>query len=637
MHSLTKKLLQGLEELKLNPGSPVVSGVYKPVFDIFVHQTIGEIDLTQPQNIDKAKTLFEKLPSVSGKLEDLEGIYKTAQNHCDFGLHELRLDRNQGASELDLQKKGADLIAKSVTHVTIAANLPETHIDNPKIIQRLSGEIYAQKNLGENPNLATDLKTTINNVVRDSAAPVLENNVVENLVTKAVTNTVNKPGGGINSAVLAAASLLLTLLTQPPQELSDETSQQSEEGSETEEKTGTSGLGTALGAGYAFLSGRKTEEEEEENKKEEEEKKETTDVGQEEKPAEQESKPVSLPTPVTPAAQVVSPITTISSFRNIASSLRGISNNVGSLLKMGLGKFFKKAAGWLATALSGGTTKILGLFSKGAGKLLSFLGGFGGGLGQTDVGDSLKKAGIAIALIIVVPLLLIIGLSFFESAVLKPTALVTSTTSSGMGTNSSSFLDCQTGMGGGEGITGKTCPVNITPIVSPYPTAGTTLRNVPRGFPLSASCVTQPPRGSFTHQSLNAIDLGEIALFNSWEIRATHPGRVIWADWFGGYGMAVLLEDLDHRFVTYYGHILEGSVSPNVKVGNQVAEGTLLGIVDNNGFSTGDHLHYEIRGPRGSTSEDFWGSKTGEFGEIGSIINFVPDCKTWSCQSYCNK
>ena len=608
MHVLTKKLLLGLEDLKHNPGSPVVGGVYKQTFDVFIHQTIGGIDLTQPQNIDKAKTQLEQLPSVSGKLEDLEKIYKVAQNHCDFGLHELRLDKNQGVSEADLQTKSADLIAKSVAHVTIATSLPETHLDNPKIVQRLSAEIYSKKELALVPDLTNDLKTTINHVVADAQAPALENKTVESLANKAAINITGKSGGGINLAILSSAALIVALLNRPSEEPPEEVNKP-----ETEEGGGggTFGQLTGLGLGAILTRGDTNEKE----------------------TSEQKQPPIApvQPGPIIPKMPVPISISAPTALKSITSS---IINSFGGFFKKSLGGIFKKALNWGLTAISGGVSKLLAGALKTGGKLLPFFGT----TSQADPGNLLKKASIVIALIIVIPLLLIIGLSYFDTAILKPTALVTSTTPSSSGTASSvsSSPGCQTGVGGGETVAGEPCPIDVTLVVFAYPTPGTTTGIVPQGFPVSSSCVTQPPRSSGTHSNLNAVDIAPVNQDDVLVIRATHPGKVIHVGDFGGYGLAVLLEDSDKRYITYYGHLLPGKV--NVNLGDQINTGTELGIVDSRGVSTGNHLHYEIRGPRDLSSTDkYWGSKTGEFGEIGTIMNFIPDCKTWSCQWFCNK
>ncbi len=73
-------------------------------------------------------------------------------------------------------------------------------------------------------------------------------------------------------------------------------------------------------------------------------------------------------------------------------------------------------------------------------------------------------------------------------------------------------------------------------------------------------------------------------------VRATAGGRVASAGWAGGYGRMV---EIDHGngLSTRYGHLSE----IQVKVGDHVQAGQVLGAVGSTGRSTGPHLHYETR------------------------------------------
>jgi murein DD-endopeptidase MepM/ murein hydrolase activator NlpD len=71
---------------------------------------------------------------------------------------------------------------------------------------------------------------------------------------------------------------------------------------------------------------------------------------------------------------------------------------------------------------------------------------------------------------------------------------------------------------------------------------------------------------------------------------AVAPGRVILARYNGGYGYNVMIEHQGGA-VTVYGH----SSKLMVKEGQYVEAGQLLGLTGNTGFSTGPHLHFEIR------------------------------------------
>jgi murein DD-endopeptidase MepM/ murein hydrolase activator NlpD len=73
-------------------------------------------------------------------------------------------------------------------------------------------------------------------------------------------------------------------------------------------------------------------------------------------------------------------------------------------------------------------------------------------------------------------------------------------------------------------------------------------------------------------------------------VRATANGKVASAGWAGGYGRMV---EIDHGngLSTRYGHLSE----INVKVGDQIKIGQVIGAVGSTGRSTGPHLHYETR------------------------------------------
>jgi len=73
-------------------------------------------------------------------------------------------------------------------------------------------------------------------------------------------------------------------------------------------------------------------------------------------------------------------------------------------------------------------------------------------------------------------------------------------------------------------------------------------------------------------------------------IYATADGRVEMAQWYGGYGNFV---EIDHggQMETRYGHMQ----NYNVREGQTVKKGDLIGWVGSTGRSTGPHLHYEVR------------------------------------------
>jgi murein DD-endopeptidase MepM/ murein hydrolase activator NlpD len=73
------------------------------------------------------------------------------------------------------------------------------------------------------------------------------------------------------------------------------------------------------------------------------------------------------------------------------------------------------------------------------------------------------------------------------------------------------------------------------------------------------------------------------------DIFATGNGTIQSAGWKQGYGNCV---EINHGFgyLTLYGHMHK----INVRVGQKVKRGDVIGLVGNTGKSTGPHLHYEV-------------------------------------------
>ena len=73
-------------------------------------------------------------------------------------------------------------------------------------------------------------------------------------------------------------------------------------------------------------------------------------------------------------------------------------------------------------------------------------------------------------------------------------------------------------------------------------------------------------------------------------IYAAEAGTVILAEWYGGYGNAIVI-DHGGGITTLYGHNEELYVS----VGQQVSRGETIAGAGSTGWSTGPHLHFEVR------------------------------------------
>jgi murein DD-endopeptidase MepM/ murein hydrolase activator NlpD len=73
-------------------------------------------------------------------------------------------------------------------------------------------------------------------------------------------------------------------------------------------------------------------------------------------------------------------------------------------------------------------------------------------------------------------------------------------------------------------------------------------------------------------------------------VKAADDGEVIFAGWWDGYGKAIVV-DHGRSISTVYGHLSR----IYKQVGTVVAKGQIIGLVGSTGYSTGPHLHFEVR------------------------------------------
>lgn len=73
-------------------------------------------------------------------------------------------------------------------------------------------------------------------------------------------------------------------------------------------------------------------------------------------------------------------------------------------------------------------------------------------------------------------------------------------------------------------------------------------------------------------------------------IRAARSGRVLWAGWKKAYGNTIIV-DVGNGMTVLYGH----ASKLGVRAGQPVAAGEYIGNVGSTGWSTGPHLHFEVR------------------------------------------
>jgi murein DD-endopeptidase MepM/ murein hydrolase activator NlpD len=73
-------------------------------------------------------------------------------------------------------------------------------------------------------------------------------------------------------------------------------------------------------------------------------------------------------------------------------------------------------------------------------------------------------------------------------------------------------------------------------------------------------------------------------------VKAAGTGKVIQTGWFGGYGNCVIIDHGGGR-CTLYGHMSSITCSS----GSNIKQGEEVGKVGSTGYSTGPHLHFEVR------------------------------------------
>ena len=123
------------------------------------------------------------------------------------------------------------------------------------------------------------------------------------------------------------------------------------------------------------------------------------------------------------------------------------------------------------------------------------------------------------------------------------------------------------------------------------------IRVTSAGFLRPISGRITSPCGWRTHPIFNSRTFHsgvDIAGPNRGSIRASNEGKVIYSGWYGGYGKVVIL---DHGTVngkptsTLYAHMSSTKVSQ----GQYVKKGDVIGYEGTTGYSTGPHVHFEVR------------------------------------------
>ncbi len=84
----------------------------------------------------------------------------------------------------------------------------------------------------------------------------------------------------------------------------------------------------------------------------------------------------------------------------------------------------------------------------------------------------------------------------------------------------------------------------------------------------------------------NGLDIGQD---EGTPVKAINHGRVLIADYMIGTGYTIIIEH-GYGLKSWYYHM----VSLNVKTGDMIKKGDIIGLVGSTGFSTGPHLHLAI-------------------------------------------
>lgn len=77
---------------------------------------------------------------------------------------------------------------------------------------------------------------------------------------------------------------------------------------------------------------------------------------------------------------------------------------------------------------------------------------------------------------------------------------------------------------------------------------------------------------------------------NHTPIKAADSGNVLYSGWYGGYGKVVIVNH-GNGLATLYAHMSKTVANP----GDNINKGDVVGYEGTTGFSTGPHLHFEVR------------------------------------------
>ncbi|MFC1646950.1 peptidoglycan DD-metalloendopeptidase family protein [Patescibacteria group bacterium] len=288
--------------------------------------------------------------------------------------------------------------------------------------------------------------------------------------------------------------------------------------------------------------------------------------------------------------------------------LKTIGAAIGGVLTGGWGVIlpFVIAPAWNLLKKLG--SKIFGFFSFTEGPLSKGAKGILDGFQGIGVSNKQKKNNTkvwaAVALFVCLPILLVMGLTSSHVLPVRDTALVSPPLGGGWEYISEGGVSS---FGPGPFFTYNG---NLPP------PAGLIASSIVAYCPVTGGAISQGPHEpGASHENLNAYDF---SVNQGAEVRAAHDAYVVNTrnDFendqyqYRSYGNFVLLvgqtppepgQTVGEKFFTIYAHLEKDSVPEEIKnaaSGEVLIEaGTLIGRVDNNGYSTGNHLHFGFEGP----------------------------------------
>ncbi|MBI4059084.1 M23 family metallopeptidase [Candidatus Microgenomates bacterium] len=122
---------------------------------------------------------------------------------------------------------------------------------------------------------------------------------------------------------------------------------------------------------------------------------------------------------------------------------------------------------------------------------------------------------------------------------------------------------------------------------------GSPPQDCPSGWPLEHGTVTQGPDGVYSHQSLEALDIGGNEVGTP--VFTSHQGRAIYTPTYGGGNVVEVVGVCNGKeFRSRYVHL--SSYNADI-INRNVNKGERVGNVGNTGaYTTGPHLHYQFIG-----------------------------------------